>query len=154
MQLLLPTLLKTSNKSACQDFGLTINLKKTQVIGQGVDSPPSIAISKQELEVVHDFVYLGSTIFDTLSLDVEPDKRIGKAATMFSRLTKRVWLNKKLTAYTKIQVYRACVLSTLLYCSEYWTLCTRQERKPNTFHMHCLRRIFGITWQDKVPKMS
>ena len=40
---------------ACQDFGLTIILKKTQVMDQGVDSPPSITISTQELEVVHDF---------------------------------------------------------------------------------------------------
>ena len=32
---------------ACQDFGLTISLKKTQVMGQGVDSPPSITISTQ-----------------------------------------------------------------------------------------------------------
>ena len=85
---------------ACQDFGLTISLKKTQVMGQGMDSPPSITTSTQELEIVHDLVYLGSTISDTLSLDVELDKRIGKAATMFSRLTKRVWLNKKLMTYT------------------------------------------------------
>ena len=48
----------------CQDFGLTTSLKKTQVMGQGIHSPPSITISTQELEVVHDFVYLGSTISD------------------------------------------------------------------------------------------
>ena len=103
-----------------------------------MDSPPSITISMQELEIVHEFVYLGSMIS-------------GKAATMFSRLTKRVWLTKKLTTYTKIQIYKACVLNTLLYCSESWTLCARQERKLNTFHMHCLQHLFGITWQDKVP---
>ena len=93
---------------ACQDFGLTISLKKTQVMGQ-------------DLEVVHDFVYLGSTISDTLSLDVELYKCIGQASTMFSRLTMieyGVWFNMKKAAYTKIWVYRACVLSTLLYCSE------------------------------------
>ena len=83
---------------ACQDFGLTISLKKTQVMGQGVNSSPSITISVQELEVVHDFVYLGSTISDTPSLVVELDKPTGKTPTMFSRLTKRVWLNKKQTA--------------------------------------------------------
>ena len=97
------------------------------------------------------YYHLYTRISDTLSLDVELDKHIGKAATMFSRPTKRGWLNKKLTAYTKIQVYRAYVLSSLLYCSESWTLCARQERKLNTFHMCCLRWIFGITWQDKVP---
>ena len=117
-------------------------------MGQGMDSPPSITISMQELEVVHDIVYLGSTISDTLSLDVELNKCIGKGATMFSRLTKKIGLNKKLTAYTKIRVYRACVLSSLLCCSESWTLCAWQERKLNTFYMCC---FFGITWQDEVP---
>ena len=48
-------------------------------MGQGMDSPPSITIFTQELEV-HNFVYLGSTISDTLSLDVELNKHIGKAA--------------------------------------------------------------------------
>ena len=94
---------------------------------------------------------VGSIISYTLSLDVELDKRIGKAATTFSRLTKRVWLIKKLTACTRVQVYRACVLSTLLYYSESWTLRAWQGRKMNIFHMRCLQHIFGITWQDKVP---
>ena len=85
---------------------------------QGVNSPPSITISTQELEVVHEFVYIGSTISDTLSLYVELDKSIGKAAIIFSRLTKRVWLNKKLTTHTKIQVYRVCVLEPLCMAGE------------------------------------
>ncbi|KAJ7324817.1 hypothetical protein JRQ81_017837, partial [Phrynocephalus forsythii] len=87
----------------------------------------------------------------TLSLESELNKHIGKAATMFSRLTKRLWLNKKLTEHTKKEVYKACVLSTLLYCSESWTIHARQQRKLNTFHMCCLRRIFNITWHNKVP---
>ena len=67
----------TRFSDACQDFGLTISLKKTQVMGQYVDSPPVITINDHELDVVHDFVYLGSTISDTLSLDVELNRRIG-----------------------------------------------------------------------------
>ena len=55
---------------ACQDFGLTISLKKTQVIGEDVASPPDVRILDYELEVVYDFiVYLSSTISDSLSLD-------------------------------------------------------------------------------------
>ena len=46
---------------------------------------------------------------------------------------------------------QACVLSTLLYGSESWTLYTRQERRLNTFHLCCLRRILGISWQDHIP---
>ena len=136
---------------ACKDFELTISLKKTNVLGQGTESPPIITIDDYELDVVHHFTYLGSTVTDTLSLDVELDKRIGKAATTLARLTTRVWSNPMLTEKTKMAVYNAYVISTLLYGGETWTTYARQERRLNTFHMRSLRRILGISWQDKVP---
>ena len=68
----------------------------------------------------------------------------------FSRLTLRVWSNNKLSDHTKVSVYRVCVISTLLYGSESWTMRAHQEKKLNVFYMRCLRHILGITWQDKV----
>ena len=68
-----------------------------------------------------------------------------------SKLSKRVWDNRLLTLHTKTRIYQACVLSTLLYGSESWTTYMRQERRLNTFHMRCLRRLLGLKWQDKVP---
>ena len=47
-------------------------------------------------------------------------------------------------------VYSACVVSTLLYGSESWTTYARQEKRLNTFHLRSIRRILGITWQDRV----
>ena len=135
---------------ACKDFGLTISLKNANVLGQGTESPPIITIDEYELDAVHQFTHLGSTITDNLSLDAELDKRIGKAATTLARLTTRVWINLKLTTKTKMAVYNACVISTLLYGSETWTTYARQERRLNTFHMRSLRRILAISWQDKV----
>jgi len=106
---------------ACRDFWLTISLKKTNVLGQGTESPLVITIYEYELNVVHQFTYLGSTITKNLSLDTELDKRIRKAATTLVHLTRRVWTNPKLTTKTKMAVYYACVISTLLYGSETWT---------------------------------
>ena len=136
---------------ACCDFGLTISLKKTNVLGQNVDTPLVITISNYQLEVVHEFTYLGSTITDNLSLDAELNKRIGKAATTLGRLATRVWENPKLTTKTKVVVYNACVVSTLQYGSEAWTTYSKQEQKLNSFHLRSLRRILGISWRDKVP---
>ena len=143
--------LMTRFSDACQDFGLTISLKKSQVMGQDTDSPPAISINDHELDVIYDFVYMGSAISDTLSFDSEFNRRIGKAATTMIRLTKKAWNNSKLTLHTKIQIYRACVVSTLLYYSKSWTLRAWQKRKLNAFHMRSLRPILNITWQDKVP---
>ena len=53
---------------ACKGFRLTISLKKTYVLGQDTT----------ELQAI---TYLGSAITNSLSLDTEMDKRIGKAAT-------------------------------------------------------------------------
>ncbi|XP_068674580.1 uncharacterized protein [Montipora capricornis] len=130
---------------------ITISLKKTQVMGQDVESPPAVSINDHELDVVHDFVNLGSNISDTLLRDAELNKRIGKAATTMTRLIKKAWNNSKLTEHTKSHIYRACVVSILLYGSESWTLRARQERKLNAFLMRSHRRILKITWQDKVP---
>ena len=135
---------------ACKDFGLTISLKKTNVLGQDTEALPVITIDNYELDAVCQFTYLGSTITDNLSLDAEIDKRIGKAASTLARLTARVWTSLKLSVKTKMAVYNACVISTLLYGSETWTTYAGQERRLNSFHLRSIRRILGISWQDKV----
>ena len=75
---------------ACKEFGLTISLKKANVLGQDSEAPPVITINEYELDAVCQFTYLGSTITGTLSLDAETNKRIGKAASTLARLTARV----------------------------------------------------------------
>ena len=137
--------------AACKEFGLTISIKKTNVLGQDVSLVPHISIGDCTLDMVEDFTYLGSTISSSLSLDSELNSRIDKASSAMARLSKRVWENSKLTTKTKTLVYQACVLSTLLYGSESWTLYSRQERRLNTFHMRCLRRILEISWKDRIP---
>ena len=67
-----------------------------------------------------------------------------------AKLSARVWENKKLTTQTKVAVYRACIVSTLLFGSESWTTYASQEKRLNIFHMRCLRRILSISWTDKV----
>ncbi len=119
------------------------------------------SVEPQKEQVTHHQVALLATnyhhlqsISDSLSLESELNKRIGKAATTMARLKKRVWTNSKITTNTKIQVYSACVVSTLLYASEAWATRARQEHKLNAFHMRCLRHILGIKWQDKVPNTT
>ena len=112
---------------------------------QGNEVSPTLTIKDYTLEVVPQFTYLGSTTSNNACLDVELGKRIGKA-----KLSVRVWENKKLTTQTKVAVYRACIVGTLLYGSESWTTYAGQEKRLNTFHMRCLHRILSISWTDKV----
>nr|KAG5686812.1 hypothetical protein BaRGS_032029 [Batillaria attramentaria] len=140
--------------NACKEFGLTISLKKTNILAQDTDSPPDISIDNTHLEVVDSFTYLGSTISSSLTLDTEISTRIGKAAAVMAKLSKRVWSNSQLTENTKLRVYKACILSTLLYGSESWTTYASQEKRLNTFHLRCLRRLLHIKWQDRVTNIE
>ena len=138
----------------CKEFGFTISLKKTNVMAQGTDHPPTITIDGHVLEAVDDFTYPGSTISSSLTLETEISSRIAKAAAVMSKLHQRVWNNPSLTVKTKLRVYQACVLSTLLYSSEAWTPYARQERRLNSFYLRCLRRIHHIRWQDRVTDVE
>ena len=124
---------------ACKEFGLTISINKTKVKGQCIVSPPSINTDNVTLDAVDRFTYIGSTIDSNLSLDAEINISVAKAAAVMSNLNRRVCQNNNLTQMTKLHVYHACVLSTLLYSSEAWTTYTRQARKLNSFHLRCLR---------------
>ena len=139
-----------SLNNTCKAFSLTISVKKTVVLHQGSPAPDTpITLDGNPLEMVQKFCYLGSTVSSTLSLDDEINSRIGKAASTFGKLSERAWNNKYLKAATKIKIYEACVLSTLLYGAETWTTYKGQERKLNTFHLRCLRKILRIKWQDR-----
>ena len=107
----------------CKEFGLTISIKKTKVMGQDVDNCPNVTIDGTPLDVMNTFTYIGATITSKLSLNVEITTRIGKASATMARLNKQVWEKRKLTLATKICIYRACIFSTLQYSSETCTTC-------------------------------
>ena len=140
---------------ACDNFGLTINTKKTEVLHQpapGISQPdPGITIKGQTLKVVDKFTYLGSTLARTANIDDEICNRIAKASITFGRLRENVWERKGLRLDTKLKVYNATILPTLLYASETWTVYSRHARQLNHFHVGCLRKLLKIRWQDKIP---
>ena len=96
------------------------------------------------------FTYLGSVISSDATVSNDLDNRLSKASSSFGRLSKRVWQSHSLHLTTKIQVYRAVVVPTLLYVAETCVLDRKQIRLLERFHQRCLRSILGIKWQDHV----
>ncbi|KAI8517538.1 hypothetical protein Bbelb_035550 [Branchiostoma belcheri] len=142
-----------SFSNTCDKFGQTISVKKTVAFATNAP-PPCITINEITLDKVVDFRYLGSTVSSSGTLTREVDSRIGQAANLFGRLKRRAWDNKYLTIHTKVRIYQTCVLSALLYGSEAWASHAHVERKLNSFHFRCLRKICGVTWMDKVSNLD
>ena len=141
--------------SASKKFGLTISLKKTEALCQAAKSSryskPRIRIDGKYVKAVDSFTYLGSIVSRNGSMDSEISARIAKANSAFNKLNERLWKKSGIRLDTKIQVYRAVVLSSLLYGSETWTLNTKQTKRLERFHQKCLRNICRIKWYHKVP---
>ena len=139
--------------NASKKFGLKINIKKTEVLYQPNSTrtrEEDIMVDGNKLNSVMEFTYLGSTISSDGCIDDEIQRRMAKASASFGRLRQRLWNNHHVSMRVKGKIYRAIVLSTLLYGAEAWTVYRRQVKKLHAFMMRHLRSIMRITWMDKV----
>ena len=111
---------------ACRPIGLTISLGKTDVLFQtapaAVAHRLTISTDGTQLKTVDDFKYLGSVISSDGSLDKEIIALICKASQALGHLKTRVLNQHNMRQSTKLKVYKAVVLTSLLYGCETWTL--------------------------------
>ncbi|BHF66055.1 hypothetical protein SprV_0200906900 [Sparganum proliferum] len=137
--------------AACEYFGLVINTQKTVVMHQPPpksathpNAPPQISVNGTQLQVMENFPYLGSTLSRNTKIDDEVANRISKPSQAFGRLQSTVWNRHGLQLSTKLKMYKAVILPTLLYGAETWTVYTKQARRLNHFHLSCLCRILRL----------
>ena len=113
--------------SAAKRFGLTISLKKTEAMHQSYPTQKSAAASVTAgedvvLQSVDKFCYLGSYMSNIVAVDCDITSRLAKAGSAFGKLQRRLWNVHNVSRETKIAMYHAVVLTTLLYGCETWTL--------------------------------
>ena len=141
---------------ACDNFQLTISTNKTEVVHQPAPgkpySEPNITVNGQKLQVVGKFTYLGSTLFREVHIDDEVTARTAKASVASGRLRTNVWERNGIRLDTKLKVYKAVVLPTLLYACETWTVYQRHAKKLNHFHLSCLRKLLKIQVARQDPR--
>ena len=144
--------------TATKLFGLTISLSKTEVLFQPAPgstfNQPCITIDGTQLANVSTFKYLGSTISSDGTLDQEINARIQKASQALGRLRSKVLQHSGVTLATKLKVYRAVVLTSLLYGCETWTLYRKHMKQLEQFHQRSLRSIMRIRWQERVTNQE
>ena len=102
-----------------------------------------------EFENVEAFKYLGSFV-SLLHGDLkEISVKLAEGRQRFASFEK-LWKSKQLSIPLKCKLYRALVLSVFLYSSETWTRNNSTQRKLESFHTSCLRRILCFSYMEKV----
>ena len=136
-------------------FGLTMALKKTEVIFQRTASNPNapdprVTVDGYDLKVVKKFKYLGGQLTGSSNIEEEINFRIQRASASFSQLYQRVWKKRHISLKQKGQIYRTIVTPSLTYGCETWVWTSDQMKKLEGTQYRFLRTIAGKTWKDKI----
>ena len=141
--------------AAYKHFGMDVNTEKTKLLVQHASNRPqhiipTVQVNTRIVESVPSFSYLASLLSSVATCEDEIQNRIRAAHAAYGRLTERVFENHGLNFQTKVMVFRAVVLSTLLYACETWTLYSRDVKQLEKFEQAKLRQIFRVRWKDKI----
>ncbi|BHF80014.1 hypothetical protein SprV_0702313800 [Sparganum proliferum] len=121
---------------------------------QPAHNASQISVNATQLQVVDNFTYLGKNLFRNTKIDDEIVRRISKASQAFGRLQNTVWNRHGLHLNTKLKMYKAVILPTLLYGVETWMVYKKQAPRLSHFHLSCLRRISDTDVLDRTGILS
>lgn len=100
------------------------------------------------LDIVSDFVYLGSNINNTGPCEKEIRRRIGMAKNVMSQLHK-IWRDRNITRKTKTKLVSSLVFSIFSYGAETWTMKKADRDRIDAFEMWCWRKML-----DSMDRLS
>ena len=101
-----------------------------------------------EFENIEAFKYLRSYVSLKHGDLQEVNCKLAEGRQRFANF-QNLWKSKQLSVHLKCNFYKALVLSAVLYSSETWTLSKLMERKLESFHCGCLRRILRVSYLEK-----
>ena len=104
-------------------------------------SEPTIIVN---LQVADKFTYMISALSNAVHIDDEVTARTVQASVAFGGLRAKVLDWYRIRLDTKLKIYKAVVLSTLLYACETRTVYQRHAKRLNHFHLSCLRKLLKI----------
>nr|VZI43853.1 unnamed protein product [Spirometra erinaceieuropaei] len=109
--------------AVCDNFDLVTNTEEVVVHQPPPDAAyvaTQVNVNATQLQLTDNFTYPGSTLFRTTKIDAEVARRITKASEAFSRLQNTVWNRHGLHLNTKLKLYKAVILPTLMDRAETW----------------------------------
>ena len=130
--------------------GLKLNANKCKVLRVNGKSANRLLVGESEIEEVESFTYLGANVSKDGGATADIKKRIALASAQFKRLS-HIWQAGGINRRTKASLFKSLVLSVLLYGCETWKLTKGEEEKLDIFQTKCLRKIFKICWQQRIP---
>ena len=143
-------MMMTAFNNATEIFGLTVSIKKTEVIAP---AGTNILIAGICLKNVDKFKYLGAQQTLDGKSDTEILSRIRNCKFRFSD-KRQMFRNRSSSFVEKKLWYDTYILSALLYGCETWTTDANLFRKLESCNLKHLRQMYGKYWDYNISYAS
>jgi len=104
-----------------------------------------------QIEVVDNFCYLGDMLETGGGSNMAVRTRV-KAAWKKWREIAGMLTHKGIPRAVRVRVYAACVRPVMFYGSETWAMRAEEVNLTERTEMRMLRRICGVTWEDRMSR--
>ncbi|KAF7245151.1 3-ketodihydrosphingosine reductase [Varanus komodoensis] len=138
-------------KEESAKVGLKLNIKKTKIMASGPLT--SWQIDGEEMEVVTDFIFLGSKITTDRDCSQEIKRRLllgRKATANLDSILK----SRDITLPTKVRIVKAMVFPVAMYGCESWTIRKAERKRIEAFELWCWRRLLRVSWTARQSNWS
>ncbi|KAF7254641.1 putative uncharacterized transposon-derived protein F52C9.6 [Varanus komodoensis] len=142
-------LMRVKEESA--KVGLKLNIKKTKIMAP---SPlTSWQIDGEEMEVVTDFIFLGSKITADGDCSQEIKRRLLLGRKVMANLDS-ILKSRDITLPTKVRTVKAMVFPVAMHGCESWSIRKAEHRRIDAFELWCWRRLLRVPWTTRQSNWS
>ena len=130
-------------KEESEKVGLKLNIQKTKIMASCPIT--SWEIEGETMEIVSDFIFLGSKITTHIDCSHEIKRCLLLGRTVMTNL-ESILKSRDITLPTKICLVKAMVLPVVMYGCESWTMKKAERRRIDAFELWCWRRLLRVPW--------
>ena len=138
-------------KDESEKVGLKLNIQKTKIMAS---SPiTSWQIDRETVEIVADFIFLGSKITadDDCSHEIKRHLLLGRKVMTNPD---SIFKSRDITLPTKVHLVKAMVFPVVMYGCEIWTVKKAECQRIDAFELWCWRRLLRVPWTAKRSNQS
>ena len=138
-------------ESIANEYGMRLNKVKTELLVRPGDRPIIRFLDGSIVPTSEVVKYLGSLVTWKKSFEVAFINRASLAEEAYKKL-RLVW-NSSLGFRSKLQIFQATFVPTLIYGLDSFTLTTPQINRIDAFYIRFLRRVVGIkaSFYSRIP---
>ena len=110
-------------------------------------------IDGETMEIVRDFIFLGSkiTVDGDCSHEIKRSLLLGRKAMIN---LDSILKSRAITLLAKVHLVKAMVFLVVIYVCESWTIKKAEHQRMDAFELWCWRRLLRVPWTARRPNQS